>query len=148
MSLTNDSNFTLSPSSSHFHSTFQSPSSASLPSSYFSDSFFDIIIPFVSLNKSSIRLYLNVFTRLINPYLGFFSNDLSYFHHFPFKAKEMLYRIKSDVYRKNNNNISNIRLSKFEQLSLHYWDALHMQFFCIMALSAKALGMLFWFYPY
>jgi hypothetical protein len=111
---------------------------------YFSDSFFDIIIPFITLNPSSTQLYLNVFRNFIGPYLGIFSDDLSYFHYFPFKAKEMVLKIKND-YNKSENNKVDIRLSKFEQLSLHYWDALHMQFFCIMALSAKALGFVYFF---
>jgi hypothetical protein len=102
------------------------------PHLYPSDSFFDIIVPFLNI-KDIKFLYLRVFQHLINPYLGIFSNDISYFYHFPFKAKETLLKIKLST-------SSNVRLNRFEQLSLHYWDALHLQFFCIMALAAKALG--------
>jgi hypothetical protein len=97
---------------------------------------------------------LKVFRFFINPYLGFFSDDFSYFKHFPFKAKEVLYKIKCEIFKNNINkfnnnynfNIYHIHFSKFDQLLLHYLDALHMQFFCIMALSAKVLGFTCYFF--
>jgi hypothetical protein len=39
-----------------------------------------------------------------------------------------------------NGKPSRITFTRFDHLLLHYFDALHLQFYCIIATASKALG--------
>jgi hypothetical protein len=100
----------------------------------------------------------DVYQKFINPYFGLFSSDLSIFYNFPFKAKDILISVKKEKEQKNSNEKKTEKsfsssdsaffvlssqtenFTRFDHLLLHYFDALHLQFFCIIAITAKALG--------
>ena len=113
--------------------------------------FYDLSVPFLNIGENKM-IYLEVFRRFINPYLGLFSFDITYFTHFPFKAKEIILSLKKKKKIQNSynsstfvplqsrNSSSDQGLSKYEHIAIHYFEALHMQFYAICAIAAKALG--------
>ncbi|KAA6398214.1 MAG: hypothetical protein EZS28_006260 [Streblomastix strix] len=112
--------------------------------------------PFLDIGRNKL-IYLEVFRRYINQINGFFSNDMSYFANFPFKTIELLKHIKQATLRskqaekdkkqvKKSQNLDHrdqqeqIKLTRLDHLLLHYFDALHLQFYSIIAKSAQILG--------
>lgn len=93
-------------------------------------------IPFLKINENK-SLYLEVFRKFLNPYYGLFSSDLSIFSCFPFNAKEILIQIKSKNRMGRNAYPPPTTFDRYDHLLLHYYDALHLQFYCIIALAAK-----------
>ncbi|KAA6386409.1 MAG: hypothetical protein EZS28_018063, partial [Streblomastix strix] len=132
---------------------------------------FEVRVPFVRVGPHRL-LYLEVYRRFLNPYIGLHGDDLSLFAAFPFETSRVVLAVKwQQAYvrsvmqsRKIQNSNENMgktldeniisaqasrtatqalrstHLSKLEHMTLHYLDALHMQFFAIVATGARILN--------
>ncbi|KAK2946095.1 hypothetical protein BLNAU_19003 [Blattamonas nauphoetae] len=100
--------------------------------------FFDFSTPFLLIGDEKF-MYLDVYKRFINPYQLLFGQDMSFFGYFPFRGPaiyEALKKTASTVLRSLNLQPNSL----YEDFVLFYFDALHVQFYAIIAQAAHFLG--------
>ncbi|KAK2949831.1 hypothetical protein BLNAU_15226 [Blattamonas nauphoetae] len=120
--------------------------------------FDDIRFPFLEISHSYKMLYLEIFRRYLNQADGLLGQNISYFKFFPFRIQEFLRLMKQ---KKRQSEISASETASFphptaqrtdtmvsptprfttlEQSCIHYFFALHVQFYAIIAIAAHSIG--------
>ncbi|KAK2963687.1 hypothetical protein BLNAU_1252 [Blattamonas nauphoetae] len=100
--------------------------------------FSDIYIPFLAIGDEKF-LYLEIYQRFVNPQVLLFGEDMSFFAYFPFRGKQLLNSLRKSHNRAPSSPSPN-SYTLYETFLLHYFDALHIQFYTILAQSAHYLG--------